>query len=64
MIITTLVTLFILSFIGFQATLVLSIVRDFQAEKSFEARLKQIKNINLSKTSVMRMVFQEQALKI
>ena len=64
MIITTLVTLFTLSFIGFQATLVVSIMGDYREEKSFEARLKQIKNINLSKTSVVRMVFQEQALKI
>lgn len=64
MIITTLTALFIASFIGFQATLVVSIIQDYQEGKSFEDKLKKTKNINMVKTSVMRMIFQEKSSKI
>lgn len=57
MIITTLIALFILSFVAFQATLLVSIINDHKAEKIFQDTVKQSYNLNISKKSILSLAF-------
>ena len=59
MLITTLIIVSIISFLGFQAILVMSIVHDRQAEKIFHDTIIQSQKMNISKSSVITMAFRK-----